>query len=216
MNTEASISAPRRASWTHVIVAAWVGILSLVTAVNSVGLSRLSGRVHETTRTGQAEHLTEHMAALEQRVAAAERGLVAVNQANPGAEIQNLQQRLDEIEAAQAHADHAAESRALLDRVRRIEARLDRLRSHAPTAASRPRPVPPVESTPPEPPFDVVGVELRGGERYLAISPKGAANLPRVRLLRQGDAEAGWKLDAIEATGGVFRMDGRLRRIPVQ
>lgn len=216
MNAEASLSTPRRASWTRIVVATWAGILSLVTAVNSVGLSRLSDRVHETARTGQVEHLTEHMAALEQRVAAAERGLAVVNRANPGAEIQSLRQRLDELEAVQAHADQAAESSALLDRVRRIEARLGRLRSHAPTAAPRPRPAPPVESTLPEPPFDVVGVELRGGERYLAISPKGAADLPQVRLLRQGDTEAGWKLDTIEATGGVFRMDGRLRRIPVQ
>lgn len=213
MNAEASLSTPRRASWTR-IAAAWAGILSLVTAVNSVGLSRLSDRVHETTRTGQIEHMTEHMATLEQRVAAAERGLDAVNQANPGADIQSLRQRLDEFEAAQVHVDQAAESRALLERVQRIEARLGRLRSPAPTAA--PRPAPPVETTPPEPPFDVVGVELRGGERYLAISPMGATDLPRVRLLRQGDTEAGWKLDAIEATGGVFRMDGRLRRIPVQ
>lgn len=216
MNAEASLSTPRSASWTRIVVAAWAGILSLVTAVNSVGLSRHSDRGHETTRTGQVEHLAEHMAAIEQRVAAAERGLAAVNQANPGAEIQSLWQRLDELEAAQAHADQAAESSALLERVRRIEARLGRLRSPAPTAAPRPRPVPPAESTPPEPPFDVVGVELRWGERYLAISPKGATDLPRVRLLCQGDIEAGWKLDAIEATGGVFRMDGRLRRIPVQ
>ncbi|MBS3936607.1 MAG: hypothetical protein KGZ43_10590 [Sulfuritalea sp.] len=216
MNAEASLSTPRRASWTRIVVVTWAGILSLVVAVNSVGLSRLSDRVHETTRTGQIEHLTEHMATLEQRVAAVERGLAAVNQANPGAEIQSLRQRLDEFEAAQVHADQAAESRALLERVQRIEARLGRLRSPAPTAAPRPRPAPPGESTPPEPPFDVVGVELRGGERYLAISPKSATDLPRVRLLRQGDTEAGWKLDAIEATGGVFRMDGRLRRIPVQ
>lgn len=216
MSTETSFSTPHRASWTRIVVAAWAGILSLVVAVNSVGLSRLSDRVHETTRTGQIEHLTEHMAALEQRVAAAERGLAAVNQANPGAEIQSLRQRLDEFEAAQAHADPAAELRALLDRVRRIEARLDRLRSHASTTATRPRAAPAVEPTPLEPPFDVVGVELRGGERYLAISPKGATDLPRVRLLRQGDTEAGWKLDTIEATGGVFRMDGQLRRIPVQ
>lgn len=216
MNAEASHSTPRRASWTRIVVATWAGILSLVTAVNSVGLSRLSDRVHETARAGQGEYLTEHMAALEQRVAAVERGLAVVNQANPGAEIQSLRQRLDELGAVQAHADQAAESRALLERVRRIEARFGRLRSPAPTAAPRPRPAPPVESTPPEPPFDVVGVELRGGERYLAISPKGATDLPRVRLLRQGDTEAGWKLDTIEATGGAFRMDGRLRRIPVQ
>lgn len=214
MNAEASLSTPRRASWTRIVVATWAGILSLVTAVNSVGLSGLSDRVHETTRTGQIEHMTEHMATLEQRVAAAERGLDAVNQANPGADIQSLRQRLDEFEAAQVHVDQAAESRALLERVQRIEARLGRLRSPAPTAA--PRPSQPVETAPPEPPFDVVGVELRGGERYLTISPKGATDLPRVRLLRQGDTEAGWKLDAIEATGGVFRMDGRLRRIPVQ
>lgn len=216
MNTEASLSTPRRASWRRIVVATWAGILSLVVAANSVGLSRLSDRVHETTRTGQIEHLAEHMATLEQRVAAVERGLAAVKQANPGADIQSLRQRLDEFEAAQVHADQAAESRALLERVQRIEARLGRLRSPAPTAALRPRPTPPVESTPPEPQFDVVGVELRGGERYLAISPKGATDLPRVRLLRQGDTEAGWKLDAIEATGHVFRIGGQLRRIPVQ
>jgi hypothetical protein len=50
----------------------------------------------------------------------------------------------------------------------------------------------------PEPPFNVVGVELRGGERFLSVTAPKASSVLDVWLLREGDAVGAWHLLAIE------------------
>jgi hypothetical protein len=60
----------------------------------------------------------------------------------------------------------------------------------------------------PEPPFNVVGVELRGGERFLSVAAPGVVGAD-VRLLREGDAVGAWHLLAIEAHAAVFRVAAR-------
>ena len=67
----------------------------------------------------------------------------------------------------------------------------------------------------PEPPFRVLGVELRGGERFLSITSTAAASLAGARLLREGDADGGWHLQSIEARAAVFRVDGQVQRLAV-
>jgi hypothetical protein len=65
----------------------------------------------------------------------------------------------------------------------------------------------------PEPPFSVVGVELRGGERFLSVASLKASSVLDVWLLRAGDAVGAWHLQAIEARAAVFRVDGQTQRI---
>ena len=66
-----------------------------------------------------------------------------------------------------------------------------------------------------EPPFSVVGLELRGGERFLSIAAAGASSLPDVRLLREGESVGPWQLQTIEAHAAVFREDGQTLRVAV-
>ncbi|MNN80028.1 hypothetical protein D3C81_1967220 [compost metagenome] len=63
------------------------------------------------------------------------------------------------------------------------------------------------------PPFRVLGVELRGGERFLSIAAPAASSLTGSRLLREGDAEGGWQLQSIEARAGMFLMNGQTQRV---
>ena len=64
----------------------------------------------------------------------------------------------------------------------------------------------------PEPPFRVVGLELRGGERFVSVSAPGASALADLRLLRPGDSAGGWQLQAIEAqaAAGTDQIDRQL------
>ncbi len=48
----------------------------------------------------------------------------------------------------------------------------------------RPKPMEP-------PPFSILGVEYRGGERFLSVAPPGSTQLSQIHLIRQGDAVAG-------------------------
>jgi len=99
---------------------------------------------------------------------------------------------------------------ALQDRVSDIEARMKR--TAAPAAAPR-RIAEPAKPKVPEPPFDIVGVELRGGERFLSVAAPRAPSVLDVWLLREGDAVGAWHLLAIEAHAAVFRVDGQTQRI---
>ena len=65
----------------------------------------------------------------------------------------------------------------------------------------------------PEPPFDVVGLELRGGKSYVSIESRGATALTDLRLLREGESIGAWQLQAIDAHAVVFRVDDQTVRV---
>jgi len=70
-------------------------------------------------------------------------------------------------------------------------------------------------STLPKRPFRVLGAELRGGERFLSVTPIPAGSLATTRLLREGDAFGDWWLHSIDAHVAVFRVNGLRVRVAV-
>ena len=65
----------------------------------------------------------------------------------------------------------------------------------------------------PEPPFNVVGLELRGGERFVSVASHGAAALTGLRLLREGESIGAWQLQTIDAHAVVFLVDDQTVRV---
>ena len=63
------------------------------------------------------------------------------------------------------------------------------------------------------PPFSVLGVEIRGGERFLATALPGVQSLSQVHLLRPGDTQDNWKLEALGADTADFLVDGHVQHI---
>lgn len=61
----------------------------------------------------------------------------------------------------------------------------------------------------------MIGTELRAGEQFLSIFPAASDALAQVRLLRPGEAEAGWHLEAIEPNSALFRYGADSRRLPI-
>jgi len=61
----------------------------------------------------------------------------------------------------------------------------------------------------------VIGAERRAGERFLSILSAASNTLSQVRLLRPGEAEAGWHLETIEGSAAVFRHGDDTRRLPI-
>jgi len=76
-------------------------------------------------------------------------------------------------------------------------------------------PKPPV---PEPPPFHVMGVEYRGGERFLSVAPPGSTQLSQINLLRPGDAIAGtaWRLSALDDQSARFDVSGNSRTLTIQ
>ena len=201
-----------RARWLKIAAAVWLLLVSILAVVNSVGLSRLTEQSQASAQDAHVQAINTRVAELEQQAAASKNQPKPVTQPDFEAARKTLDERLAQVEQAQAGDAHAGDLQALQARVGDIEARMKR--TAAPVAIPR-RAAEPAKPKVPEPPFNVVGVELRGGERFLSVAPMAATSLGSVRLLREGDAEAGWHLQSIEARAAVFRVDGQVQRLAV-
>ncbi|MFA0941297.1 hypothetical protein ACDH53_28435, partial [Pseudomonas tremae] len=60
------------------------------------------------------------------------------------------------------------------------------------------------------PPFSVVGVEYRGGERFLSVAPPGSTQLSQLNLIRPGEMVAGsnWQLNSLDDSRALFSING--------
>ncbi|SDK69068.1 hypothetical protein [Billgrantia gudaonensis] len=120
-----------------------------------------------------------------------------------------LELRLAELAKALSHLDGELNLRvtAQNEQIQMLEERLEQSRQ----AASRPAPArqAPRPAAPPSPPFQVTGVESRGGRPYVGVSPNGQSSLRDVHLLGVGDRQDGWELTRIRGTHAVFSRHGR-------
>jgi len=60
------------------------------------------------------------------------------------------------------------------------------------------------------PPFDVVGLEYRGGREFLAVAPIGSNQLSQIQLVRPGDGVSGtsWRLRSVDSASASFDVAG--------
>ncbi|EPN60011.1 hypothetical protein A235_25750, partial [Pseudomonas syringae pv. actinidiae ICMP 19079] len=115
-------------------------------------------------------------------------------------------------------------------RIEELQVKLQDLRAAKPasaqvTAAAKPKtPAPSRKTTAqtkaPEtpPPFSVVGVEYRGGERFLSVAPPGSTQLSQLSLIRPGDMVAGsnWQLNSLDDSRALFSINGSTRILPLR
>ena len=118
---------------------------------------------------------------------------------------QEIQELRDGLAASATQADLTA----LRARLEQVEQQLLDLRTQpspspltssatTPKKAARPKPVPL------SPPFSVLGVESRGGERFLAVAPHDSRSLMDVRLLHSGEQLGAWYLKVLEPNSAIF------------
>jgi hypothetical protein len=195
-----------RARWPKIAAAVWLLLVSALSVINSVGLSRLAEQSRTNDQGAHIQALTTRVGDLEQQAAAQMRQPKPITQPDFDAARQALEARLDQVEQAQGRTAHATDLQALQARVGQIETRLKKGPPARHTAeATKPKV--------PEPPFNAIGIELRGGERFLSIATPGASSLRELRLLREGEAIGIWQLQIIEAHAAVFRVEGQPQRI---
>ncbi|MDR6680186.1 hypothetical protein [Pseudomonas oryzihabitans] len=79
-----------------------------------------------------------------------------------------------------------------------------------PVATRKHEPPKPIETPPP---FTVVGIEYRGGERFLSVAPPGSTQLSELYLVRPGDNVGGtrWRLASLDDRQAQFSVDGATR-----
>lgn len=104
----------------------------------------------------------------------------------------------------------------------RVQQELSSLQEHisrppAPATSPSPPKQSPRKPKPATPPFDVIGLEYRGGEAFLAVSPTQSTSLNEVQLLHPGDSHQSWLLQSVEADKAHFRLpDGSRRSLAIR
>ncbi|MBN4180607.1 hypothetical protein [Pseudomonas savastanoi] len=151
---------------------------------------------------------------------------------------QALSNRIDAVQALVEQAQDAArQAAATMQEVVVMNARIEELQvklqdmravqaaSAQVTAAAKPKTPAPsrkataqtkVQGAPP--PFSVVGVEYRGGERFLSVAPPGSTQLSQLNLVRPGDMVAGsnWQLNSLDDSRALFSINGSTRILPLR
>ena len=118
---------------------------------------------------------------------------------------QELQELRDGLAARATEADLTA----LRARLEQVEQQLLDLRTKPfpppPTpSATKPKKTARPKPTPLSPPFSVLSVESRGGERFLAGAPHDSRSLTDVRLLHSGEQLGAWYLKVLEPNSAIF------------
>lgn len=199
-----------RPRWLKIAAGVWLVLVSAIAIVDSVGLSRLIEQSRSSAQDAQMQALTTRVSDLEHQAEAAKRQPKPVVQGDFDAARQALEERLVHVEQAQATDAHGDDIKALQARVGVLEARL---KKRAPSATTSRKTAETAKPKVPEPPFNVVGLELRGGERFVSIASRSATALTDLRLLREGESIGTWQLQGIDAHAAVFRVDNQTVRV---
>lgn len=128
--------------------------------------------------------------------------------------------QLARIETSLTDVVHVAEIAPLEQQLNHLAAEVWRLRHPLPPRTQSAAHAPPSSGEESQtagvpPPFTILGAELRGGEDFLTVAPREAHSLFEIRVLRPGETDGGWKLDAIEGRAAVFETAHRLQRVPI-
>ncbi|WP_448125442.1 chemotaxis protein [Pseudomonas veronii] len=117
---------------------------------------------------------------------------------------QEIQELRDGLAARVTEADLTA----LRARLEHVEQQLVNLKTQPSTplspATAKPKKTARPKPTPLSPPFSVLSVESRGGERFLAVAPPNSRSLRDVRLLHSGEQFGAWHLKVLEPNSAIF------------
>jgi hypothetical protein len=190
----------------------WVLLISAGTVVNHVALSNLATQAAESAQSTQVAALETRLSELGQQFEAQRQPSDMLTTSRFETERQAIEQRVSRFEQALGERLTAENLSPLHIRIEQLESRL------AKAAQATPAPTPTRKSVPTRakatlPPFKIIGLEMRGGERFVSILPTGASVSSPTGVLRPGETVAGWRLETIEDHTAVFQSNGRVLRV---
>lgn len=193
------------ANLVHIAVITWLTLLSITMLLPKPP----STSIDQDDVGAQLADLQHRTLALEAFRAARDAAPRALIESDIQQALAQWQQQWDALSLRQQ--DLATVS-ALADVQNRLDALTLQL-SIVQAVPNKPRPSRTTRTKSAMPPFQALGLELRGAERFLTIRPNGADELNAIRLLRVGEAENGWQLEALEPQSALFRFEQNTRRL---
>ncbi|MDR6958398.1 cell division protein FtsB [Pseudomonas brassicacearum] len=118
-------------------------------------------------------------------------------------------QEIQELRDGLADRATEADMIALRARLEHVEQQLLDLKPQTSLPPPTPYPTKPKKTARPKPaplspPFSVLSVETRGGERFLAVAPPDSRSLKDIRLLHNGEQLGAWQLKVLEPNAAIF------------
>ena len=118
-------------------------------------------------------------------------------------------QEIQELRDGLAACATAVDMTALRARFEHLEQQLLNLKTQPsspppPPSTTKPKQTARPKPIPLSPPFSVLSVESRGGERFLAVAPPDSRSLTEVRLLHSGEVFGAWHLKVLEPSAAIF------------
>lgn len=223
----------------HLPIAAGLLILSAIIAYQQYQLSTLSRTVNGAADEVSIDALQNRVSAIDDRLDTVS-GKPLVTMEDFRISQQALASRIDavQITATQAHEAAAEVTRSsatagdllvLKADLESLDGKLQKMSkpqtqatAPAPKASSKPKPKPAAVKAPPipqdPPPFQMVGLEYRGGERFLSVAPTGSTRLSQIYLIRPGEVVSGstWRLKAVNERTATFDAGGTTRTLSIQ
>lgn len=115
---------------------------------------------------------------------------------------------LQELRDGLAARATEAEMTALRARLEHVEQQFLELKTQPSTppstATAKPKKTARPKPAPLSPPFSVLSIESRGGERFLAVAPHDSRSLMDVRLLHSGEQIGTWHLKVLGPNAAIF------------
>ena len=194
-------------------------------------ISQLSSGLTETAGKKSLDVVLIRLGQFDQRLAEANKKYVVSNDdfrsgqqalSNRLDAIENLtKQARESVEQLEIHSASADELATLKASVDSLANQLKYLQTHRTNSAASNSPTPASSArksasgvkarlTPTPPPFDLLGIEHRGGQEFLAVAPRGSTQLHQINLIRPGESVMGtrWKLSSLEGTSAKFDIAG--------
>ncbi|WP_248746217.1 hypothetical protein [Pseudomonas sp. MWU12-2037] len=205
----------RNSQLIRIAVTAWLVLLTTVLIALAISGTNLRNQLQRDAPDAAIESLQTHMTNLETFKAQIENAPAMLSLLEFRQARQALERQIEALDQRQQVTRNSSELDALRNRIDALEQQLSDLkRSSPPPPIQQPQRTTASRSTNSlAPPFTPMGIESRGGERFLALLPNGETALPQVRLLRIGEAEGRWRLQALEAGSAVFSVNQKTRRL---
>lgn len=210
-------SSSRTTQIMRIAVIAWLVVLTVAVAVLGFSFARLQQPSQDSAIETAMDALQARLATLETFKSETERKPVGL----PINEFRSLcegwDQRLNLLEQNQQSKASSSDFEALRERLNALEHTIKTAAVRSKPVARKPRAlsVGRRRTASAAPDFTPLGIELRGGERFLAIAPNNTDGLDQVRLLAVGEARGRWQLQAMQGSSALFLVDQQMRRLNV-
>jgi len=223
MSTDTLTERPRRRriSFFSVFIFIWLSFVSVVVGAGALQLHAMTGKMKDGATDARLKELTSRITDVarlnDERIEELKNAPTPVTETRLNEIKGEIEQKVEAASSTTAERLDAiaADLKAMEARVTTLEAGIERLKQRAASVATPATPAAAARPAMVLPPFRVLGVEARGGERLLSIAPLHATSIDDISLLRVGASVDRWRLLAIEAKSALFAVGDEMKRIPL-